>query len=174
MHIPSGEGPAVLRHPASPRSRSRWFQRSHAASLPGSPPQGALSSLATFLEDAVAPSLAPPPEPVRAAARSHLLRGCQPVTLPLLRPVLGVLAAGRGGPPPVRLQAGTLHRAAVPLRTFRLCCPVPSSPDVPSRSPRLASPGSRPAGLTWLPALSSLPLQLFFQRTRPTPSSLTF
>lgn len=45
------------------------------------------------------PSLAPPPEPVRGGCAFHLLRGCQPVTLPLLRPVLGVLAAGRGGPP---------------------------------------------------------------------------
>lgn len=127
---------------------------------PGSPPR-ALSSLATFLQDAVAPSLAPPPEPVRAAARSHLLRGCQPVTLPLLDvpllDVLGILAAGRGGSPPCESPgSGPWQRAPVPLRApLGSAVQSPSSPDVPSRSPRLASWAQRSAGLTRLPALSS-------------------
>lgn len=47
-----------------------------------------LSSFATFLEDAVAPNLAPLPEPLRAAAGFHLLSGC---------PSLPIRAAGRGG-----------------------------------------------------------------------------
>lgn len=138
---------------------------------PGSPPR-ALSSLATFLEDA----LAPPPEPVRAAARSHLLRGCQPDTAPLLRRCSASSLLDAGGHPLCVSRLGTLApRADSSQGSSRLCRPVPSSPDVPSRSARLASCAQRSASLTQLPAVSSLLYSAFPSgRTQSTPFSLTF
>ena len=137
---------------------------------PGSPPR-ALSSLATFLEDAVAPSLAPPPEPVRAAVRSHLLRGCQPVTLPLLDvpllDVLGVLAAGTGDHLPVCLQAWDPGSARQFLSGLLLA--LLSSPPPALTFPR--GPHAWPPGPSALRASPGFPLflpfstALSFQRT---------
>lgn len=165
---------AVLRHPASPRSRSRWFQRSHAASLPR------LSS-ARSEQLGYFSGRRRGPEPGSAARTSE--GGCAfPPVARVPASHSPAAAAGarrprcwtRGVTPLCVSRLGTLRRAAVPLRApLGSAVQSPSSPDVPSRSPRLASGAQRSAGLTRLPALSSL-LYSFFPPAANTVNSVQF
>ena len=150
-----------LRHSASPRSRSRRFQRSHAASRPRlssarSEQLGYFSGRRRGPEPGSAARTSEggcPFPPVARVPAGHSPAAGRPATGRAWRP----RCWNRGSPPCASPGLGSWQRAPVPLRApVGSAVQSPSSSDVPSRSPRLASWAQRSAGLTRLPALSSL------------------
>lgn len=163
----------MLRHPASPRSRSRCIAPTPPLS-PGSPPR-ALSSLATFLEDAVARAWLRHRTSEGGCAFPPVARVPASHSPAAARPVLGVLAAGRGGPPLCASPGSGPCTARQFLSGLLSLHPGPPPALTDPRGPRLASRAQRSASLTRLPTLSSLLYSFFPRISLPCcSSSLTF